>query len=68
MNEVTEIHKARMAYSTDRVLDRSDRSRNEMKTVGWSTLCTCGEYIKTKGNQMKAHQAKVNRHNTKHGA
>lgn len=61
-------HEATIANSSDRVLARSDRSRNEMKTVGWKTRCSCGEVIETKNNSIKTHTAKVQRHLVKAGA
>jgi hypothetical protein len=61
-------HKAFIAHSSDRVLVRSDRSRNEMKTIGWKTRCSCGELIETKNNSIKTHTAKVQRHLVKAGS
>jgi len=69
MNEESmPVHEAPIAHSSDRVLLRSDRSRNEMKTVGWKTRCSCGEMIETKNNSIKTHTAKVQRHLVKAGA
>jgi hypothetical protein len=61
-------HQVFIAHSSDRVTVRSDRSRNEMKTIGWQTRCSCGELIETKNNSIKTHTAKVQRHLVKVGA
>jgi hypothetical protein len=57
-------HNATIRFYSDRVLGTNYKSSTSTKTVGWKTYCFCGEVIETKSNNLKAHQAKVAKHNT----
>jgi hypothetical protein len=60
MNE--SVHKISVKYSSDRKLGRNAKTGQTTKTIGWDTRCSCGAKIETKGNNKKAHVAKVAKH------
>jgi hypothetical protein len=55
-------HIIQIAFSSNRVLGYNQKTRQNTKTIGWKTLCSCGSVVETKSNSIKAHKAKVEKH------
>lgn len=61
-------HQIAIAYSSNRVMGYNQKTRQNTKTIGWKTICSCGAIIETKQNSIKAHKTKVEKHIVKVGA
>jgi hypothetical protein len=55
-------HLIQIAYSSNRVMGYNQKTRQNTKTIGWQTLCSCGVIIETKSNSIKKHEIKVQNH------